>query len=145
MKMMYGNVPFKGLKVKSFGVDTNDCTMVASDLQAGVTAVARGKKITGTGKSFEFAQYGRTSLNFPIVIPANINVIELASTEYPVRMLYSVNNIKDIDFSSKQDIAKIIIDNEEYTISLVINNNMMTISCDKSISLEVFYGKDNYT
>lgn len=145
MKMMYGNAPFKGLKVKSFGVDTNDCTMVASDLQAGVTAVARGKKITGTGKSFEFAQYGRISLNFPIVIPANINVIELASTEYPVRMLYSVNNIKDIDFSSKQDIAKIIIDNEEYTISLVINNNMMTISCDKSISLEVFYGKDNYT
>lgn len=142
MKLMLGNTPVKKMMIHN---DTQDATMVASDLQSGVTCYAKGQKVTGTGKSFEFAQYGKTYLNFPIVVPSNINVFEVASTDYPIKMLFSINNIKNIDFSSKKDVAKVIIDNEEYMISLLVSGNIMTIYCDKSVSLEVFYGKDNYT
>ena len=34
----------------------------------------RGKKITGTGKSFEFAYYGGFETNFPIIIPNNTKI-----------------------------------------------------------------------
>ena len=145
MKMFLGKTPINAMNVKHFEVSTQDCTAIPSDVQTGVTCVSKGKKITGTGKSFEFARYGTTSLNFPIPIPTNINVLEISSTEYPVKMLFTVNNTKNVDFSSKQSVASVTIDNNEYIVSLVIFNNVMTISCDKDISLEVFFGKDNYT
>lgn len=144
MKMMYNKTPVKSMKVKHYEVSTNDCSAIPSDLQTGVTCVSKGKKITGTGKSFEFAHYGTTRLNLPIPVPEAINVIEIASTEYPVRMLFGVNNIKNIDFSSESAVANVTIDGEEYIVSLTMNNNILTISCEKSISLEIFYGKDNY-
>lgn len=144
MKMMYNKTPVKSMKVKHYEISTNDCSAIPSDLQTGVTCVSKGKKITGTGKSFEFAHYGTTRLNLPIPVPEAINVIEIASTEYPVRMLFGVNNIKNIDFSSESAVANVTIDGEEYIVSLTMNNNILTISCEKSISLEIFYGKDNY-
>lgn len=144
MKMFYGNIPINSMRVIKHDVSTNDADVIASDLQAGKTCYARGKKITGTGKSFEFAQYGTTHLNFPIVIPNNINVIEFASAEYPLMMAFTMDETKNIDFTSEQTVAKVMIDNEEYIVTLAINNNIMTISCDKNISLDVFFGRDCY-
>lgn len=141
MKMYLGNTAVNSMKV---GTNTDDATLIASDLQSGVTGYARGKKVVGTGKSFEFAWYGNTYLNFPMPIPAPINIVELASTNYPVKMSIDLNNMRNIDFSSEQTIANVAIDGEEHSVSIVVENNIMTISCDKSISLEVFYGKDNY-
>lgn len=81
--MIYGGVPVNSMKISYYEMDTNDCDMIASDLQAGKTAVARGQKITGTGKSFEFATYGYITTNIPTPIPTNINVIHLGCMEYP--------------------------------------------------------------
>ena len=73
--------------------------MIASDLQAGKTAVARGQKITGTGKSFEFANYGELRTNADRFVPSNINVIEVSSMEYPIKLSISLTEMVDIDFS----------------------------------------------
>ena len=81
MKMIYGGVPVNSMKLKHYEISTNDCDMVASDLQAGKTAVAKGRKITGTGKSFEFACYGQLDTNAKRYVPANINVVEICLIE----------------------------------------------------------------
>jgi hypothetical protein len=118
--------------------------MVASDLQAGKTAVARGQKIVGTGKSFEFAQYGYFETNFPMPVPSDINVIEIASVNNPIQLTTILSNMKNIDFTTETVVARAIIDGEFYDISVLYNQNMLSVLCEKDISLQVFYGKDNY-
>lgn len=144
MKMIYNGTPVKSMKVNHYEVPTNDCDMVASDLQAGKTAVARGKKIIGTGKSFEFANYGQFFTNFPIYVPSIVNIIEIASMEYPVKISIALSNMKNVDFSVSQRVGSVIMNNIEYPITVSVENNLLTIFCDQSIYLEVFYGKDNY-
>lgn len=49
-------------KIKKVGVLTEpnsyQTTITPADMQMGMTAVSKGKVITGTGKAFEFVQYG---------------------------------------------------------------------------------------
>lgn len=144
MKMFYGKTPVKSLNIKHYELSTNDCDMIASDLQAGKTAVARGKKITGTGKSFEFAFYGDYEINETAYIPNNINVIEITSTEYPIQHIVALNNMRDIDFTTEQIIGNVITDGISYPIIVKAVNNFITISCEKNMTLQIFYGKDNY-
>ena len=144
MKMMYGGTPINSMRVHSYELDTNDCTMIASDLQAGVTAVARGQKITGTGKSFEFAFYGNIDTNFSTPVPNDINVIEIASTDNPIQLTVILSDMKNLDFSTEIVVAKVVVDGESYDISVQSRYNMLNIMCEKDVSLEVFYGKDNY-
>ena len=144
MKLMYGNVPVKSMNIHSYELSTNDCTAIPSDLQAGVTCVAKGKKITGTGKSFEFANYGGFETNCPIIIPSVINVVEIASTTYPIKSKIALNEMKNLDFSSSQVIGSIVINEQEYPITVVFDGIFLTFTCDQTITLEVFYGKDNY-
>lgn len=125
-------------------MDTNDCTMVASDLQSGITAVARGKKITGTGKIFEFANYGGFETNLPIMIPSTINVVEIASTTYPIKSNIVLNEMKNLDFSIPQVIGSIVVNGQEYPISVMFDGMFLIFSCDQTVTLEIFYGKDNY-
>lgn len=141
MKLMLGNTPVKKMMIHN---DTQDATMVASDLQAGVTAYAGGQKITGTGKSFEFARYGALRTNIRQYIPTSINVIEIVSTEYPVKHSVNLINIKDMDFSTPQQVATVFIDGVEYVLNVSLVSKMLTISCDKTFYLQVFLGKDNY-
>lgn len=144
MKMMYNGTQIKSLNIKHFEVSTNDCDMVASDMQAGKTAVARGKKITGTGKSFEFAYYGALTTNSERYVPSNINVIEIASLDCPVKSTLQLWLMKDVDFSSPQNIGTAIVDGSEYNLTVSVNSNILIISCDKEIQLQTFYGKDRY-
>lgn len=144
MKMIYNGTPVNSLKVKHYEMDTNDCDMVASDLQAGKTAVAKGKKITGTGKSFEFAYYGLISSNDMMFIPNNINVVEIASLSYPVQHTIALGDMKTCDFSIEQIIGNIVVDGILYPVTVVASGNFFTISCGVDTYLEIFYGKDNY-
>ena len=144
MKMMYNGIPINSAKVNHYEMNTNDCTMVPSDLQAGVTAVARGQKITGTGKSFSFATYGNYESNIIIPIPSSINVVEIASLHYPIQSLIPFSYMKTIDFSVEQVIGNVIIDGASYPLIVNAKNNLFKISCSKTISLQIFYGKDEY-
>ena len=144
MKMIYGGVPVNSMKIKHYEMDTNDCTMIASDIQAGVTGVARGQKITGTGKSFEFASYGNSLTNLPIVIPAAINTIQVSSADYPIRTIIPVHDTNLFDFSTPQTIAEAIIDGVAYPLAISVQNGMLTVACDHTIGIQLFYGKDNY-
>lgn len=141
MKLMLGGTPVKKMMIHN---DTMDATMVASDMQAGVTAYANGQKITGTGKSFEFANYGGLVTNTNRFIPNDINVIEITSINYPIKANFELQSMKDVDFSNTQNIATVLIDGSEYDLMLSAKSNILTISCDKTIELQVFYGKDNY-
>ena len=144
MKMIYNGTPIKSLNIKHFEVSTNDCTMTASDLQSGVTGVARGKKITGTGKCFNFASYGNALSNIMLPIPSNINTVEIASTLYPVQQSMDFETIRITDFSNGQTIGKIIKDGIDYPISMQITNNILKLTCDITIKLQLFYGRDDY-
>lgn len=144
MKMMYGGKPVKSMKAHVFDVNSNDATMIASDLQAGVSAYAKGKKVIGTGKAFAFAMYGSFRTNQPIPIPNTINVIEIASLEYSIQLTTSLTAMKDIDFSNECHIGNVIINGTEYNIKASVVGNILMISCDQNIYLQMFYGEDKY-
>lgn len=141
MKLMLGGTPVKKMMIHN---DTMDATMVASDLQAGVTAYANGRKVTGTGKSFEFATYGLSETNMPEYVPVLLNVIEITSLDHPIKSLIALSDMKDIDFSTEQTIGVVLIDNNEYPITAKIENSILTFYCEKTVKLQSFYGKDNY-
>ena len=144
MKLMYGSVPVKSMNIHSYELSTNDCTAIPSDLQAGVTCVAKGKKITGTGKSFAFATYGRWKTNESDIIPTVINVIQVGSTDYSLRMTIPVGVMHSYDFTVPQKIAEVTIDGEVYPITADVQSGELSISCEKTINLELFIGKDEY-
>lgn len=144
MKMMYNGTPIKSLNIKHFEVSTNDATLKASDMQSGITAYAKGKKVTGTGKSFSFAMYGKVPTNLKMPIPDIINVVYIASVDYPIKHQIDFANMVYTDFSGSNAVAKVVISNIEYPINLVIENDMISFDCEEEINLEVFYGKDEY-
>lgn len=51
MKLCLGSTPVKSLNIRKLDVDTNDATIVASDMQSGSIAYAKGQKVTGTGNN----------------------------------------------------------------------------------------------
>ena len=145
MKMYYGNVPIKSLNSKSFETNTNDATVQASDMQAGLTGYARGQKITGTGKAFEFATYGKFNVNraFPIPV-ADINTIIVSSVDGAVKMTDEINNLRDFDFSTAQEIAKITLNSVEYPLTVQITSNGITFGCAQDTFIQAMIGKDNF-
>lgn len=144
MKMFYKGTPVKSLNIKHYEVSTNDATLKASDLQSGVTAYAKGKKVTGTGKAFSFASYGSWFTNESIFIPATINVIQIGSVEYPVKMTVPMNSMYSYDFTTSQEVAEVTIDGVVYPISVSVQNGEFLAACEKTINIELFYGKDEY-
>lgn len=144
MKMIYNGTPIESMKLKHYEVDTNSATVQPSDLQAGITCFAKGKKMTGTGKSFEFAYYGMFIVNFPIEVPSNINVIEVASLTHPIKITIALNDMKNKDFSTTQQIAIVVDNGVEYPITVNVQDGILTLNCDIDLDLQMFYGKDNY-
>lgn len=142
MKLMLGGTPVKKMMVHN---DTMDATMVASDLQAGVTAYANGRKVTGTGKAFSFATYGRFIANVGTPIPtSDINTIVMSSTDGAVKMINSIQNMRDLDYSVAKEVAKIMLDGVEYPLTILIANNRITFGCAKSVSIQAMIGKDEF-
>lgn len=144
MKIFLGNTPVNSMRVIKHDVSTNDATMKASDLQAGITAYAKGKKITGTGKSFEFAYYGQMKSNDSLFIPDSINVVQVSTTTYPMLSTTMITDTKNLDFSTPQVIGNVIVNNVVHPINITVLNNEISISCDETIVFEIFFGKDNY-
>jgi hypothetical protein len=79
-----------------------------------------------------------------MIIPNTINVIEIASTIYPIKSAITLTAIKNLDFSVPQTIGYIVVEDVENPINVVVDNNMLTLSCNITATLQVFYGKDNY-
>ena len=144
MKMIYGGTPVKKVNISHYEMNTNDCTATPSDLQAGVTCVSKGRKITGTGKAFSFAMYGTWLTNESTFVPMNINTIQISSTDYPVRMTAPMNIVRSYDFSTSQEVAEVIIDNVAYPMYVSVQDGKLLVSCEKTINIELFYGKDEY-
>lgn len=145
MKIAIGNTPINSLNIHSYEMNTNDATLQASDLQSGITAYARGRKVEGTGKSFEFAYYGAFEANDSIPVPDNINVIEIACITNPVQLSIELSNMKTIDFTTKQTVGNVVVGNTSYPITAQVTDNVLTIGCSTPVRLEIFCGKDNYT
>lgn len=144
MKMMYNGTQIKSLNVNHYELSSNDCDMIASDLQAGKTAVARGKKITGTGKSFSFASYGNWTTNESYIIPMPINTIQVGSVDYPIKMTIPFKDMKTHDFITAQKMADATIDGVDYPITVSVKNNKLIITCERTIEIQLFIGKDEY-
>lgn len=144
MKMMYNGTQIKSLNIKHYEIDSNFATVEPSDMQAGKTAVARGKKITGTGKSFEFASYGDSPSNLVLPLPNAINVIQISSIEYPIKQMIAFEPIRNTDFTTTQVIAEVEKDGVCYPINVQVNNNILTLTCELTFNVLLFYGKDNY-
>ena len=140
--MFFGKTHVKGLTLHT---DSDDATLKPSAIQSGVTGYAKGRKVTGTGKAFSFASYGtaKTNMSFPAF--ADINTIELASTECPVQNLLNFEDIRNTDFSAEQTISNAIKDGVTYPIKLKVASGVLSVTCDLTISIELFYGKDEYT
>lgn len=144
MKMFYGKTPIQSLNIRHYEMDTNSATMVPSDLQAGVTAFAKGKKITGTGKCFSFAIYGRSKTNESNIVPTIINIIQIGSVDYPIRMTLPMNDMVSHDFTTAQSVAEVTIDGEVYPIIVSVQNGELSIVCEQTISIQLFIGRDEY-
>lgn len=141
MKLMLGGTPVKKMMIHN---DTMDATVVASDMQAGVTAYANGQKITGTGKSFEFAHYGQLETNISRYVPSDINIIEISSLEHPIKLTKELTDLNKLDFSVGQKIAVTNIDGINYDLTVSVKSNILMVACSQALILQVFYGKDNY-
>lgn len=144
MKMMYKGTPIQSLNIKHFEVSTNDATLKSSDLQAGVTAYAKGKKVTGTGKAFSFAMYGDTTTTAILPIPERLNVLSITSHEYPVQMSDRLFDLQDRDFTIEQEIGKIVVEGVEHPIKAMLLGNILRFTCNHTVSIQFFCGKDNY-
>ena len=144
MKLCLGSTPIKSLNIRKLDVDTNDATIVASDMQSGSIAYAKGQKVTGTGKAFAFASYGDQKTNVAIPVPNVINVIEISSLECPVQMLVTLSEMKSVDFTTENTIANAVIDGVTYPITAQVTDGNLILGCSQSINLQVFYGKDEH-
>lgn len=143
-KMYLGETPIQSLNIHQYDISTNDATAISSDFQAGVTAYARGQKITGTGKAFEFANYGTITTNVQNFVPTLVNVVEISGLNYPTKSLIDLSQINNIDFTTEQTIAVVIVDNVEYPITVEVEGYALTFNCEKTITLNYFLGKDRY-
>lgn len=144
MKLCLGSTPIKSLNIRKLDVDTNDATIVASDMQSGSIAYAKGQKVTGTGKAFAFASYGDQKTNVAIPVPNAINAIEISSLDYPVQMLVALSEMKSVDFTIENTIANAMVNGETCPITAQVADGNLTLGCSQSISLQVFYGKDEH-
>lgn len=144
MKCYLGISPVKSLNIRKLDVDTNDATIVASDMQSGSVAYAKGQKVTGTGKAFAFASYGKIMTNFAVDVPGVINVIEITSLDHPIQMIIALSEMKDSDFSIETEIGTVVVNGVSYPITAQVSDNKLTIGCSQSMDLQVFYGKDEH-
>lgn len=144
MKLYIGDTAVRSLGISKVDISTNDATIVASDMQTGMTAYARGVKLTGTGKSFAFASYATQTTNVEIPVPGMINVVGVSSKTCPIQMLMAFPDMKDADFSVENTIANAVVDGETCPITVQVTDGNLTFTCSKTIQIEVFYGKDDH-
>lgn len=142
MQLRLGDTKVKALMIHN---DTSDATLKASDMQAGVTGYANGQKITGTGKAFVFALYGNFSSNEMIPLPVTeINTLVVSCAGNPVKMAATTVVMRDYDFSTDKQVAAVTVNGTDYPITLRVTGGIATFSCDQTVMLQLFVGKDEY-
>lgn len=97
MKIMLGDTPVT-ITAHNVDISTDDATIVASDMQVGMVAYAKNQRVVGTGKAFNFAYYGEFETNDKAIVPDNINMIEIASLEHPIKITLALKDMKLTDF-----------------------------------------------
>lgn len=150
-----------GVEVKQIGVLTEpnsyQTTITPADIQMGMTAISKGKVITGTGKVFEFASYGSRVID---VIVDNNGVERYGTT-------FNHNNTINVIFVAPSPVGDIFIQ-DEYIVSISKGDDVIiaydqTIECElrayhdgerlivyltkspnEPTVLRIFVGKDNY-
>lgn len=148
-------------KIKKIGVLTEpnsyQTTITPADMQMGMTAVSKGKVITGTGKAFEFASYGSRVISpiidkngierqgTPFDYDSTTNVIFVAPTmdgnvilqdQYLVNLSENTETIIASDNTTGGDL-RVYYDGERLIIYLTQPTDELTI-------LRFFIGKDNH-
>lgn len=144
MKMIYGGTPVNSMKVRHYEVNTNGATTVPSAVQAGLTYFANGRQEVGTGKCFSFASYGGWMTNESNFIPMDINTVQIGSMDYPVRTTLSMTNSHLYDFTTPQNVGEVIVDGMAYPLTVSVQNGEFLVTCEKTINIELFIGKDEY-
>lgn len=84
------------------GLETYDADITPENMQHGMTAYARGQKVIGTGKAFEFVQYG------------SMVVEEIIDTDGTIRhgILFNVDAGANIVFIAASDVGDAIVQTE---------------------------------
>lgn len=142
MKMYLGDVPVKALYTHT---DTDDADLVSSDMHIGKTAYVKGRKITGTGRSFAYAMYGSCSSNASMPIPvSSLNTILISCASYAVKMTDVIIDLGKNNYTTARAVANVTIDGTNYPITVKIASNTLTIACGKTVTLQVLFGKDDH-
>lgn len=136
---------------------TYDADLTPVDMQLGKTAYVQGEKITGTGKCFEFAEYGQSSIypifdenynmkyGFLIEVGNGANVVFLSSTtdgDIVVQDVFTVNETKEGEAVKIGENKTTLTDINAFHL-----DGFLVIYCvdiaDENTSLNFFVGKDN--
>lgn len=142
MKMYLGDMPVNSIRLHT---DTDDGTLVPADMQVGIVGYSSGQRVVGTGKAFAFAFYGNCETNKMIPVPNTVNTVTISSNTNAVQMDISIATIKaGVDFSTPKQIATVTVDDTSYPLNLSVVSNFLQIACDKTLTLQVFFGKDNH-
>ena len=142
MKLCIGSSQVNSLMLHT---DSDDATLKSTDLQSGVTAYAKGQKVTGSGKAFSFAFYGGCESNTIIPIPVEaVNTVSVSSAGHPVKMAKPILDVRGYDFSTAKQVATVAVNGTDYPITVKVASRMITVSCDQTVTLQVLFGKDEY-
>ena len=155
MSLHLGNTKYKGVFVQN-APNSYQTDITPADMQSGKTCVSKGQVLTGTGKAFEFAEYGSYLVRkitdskgnklygVPLDVGENANIIFIAPSSTGDIVLQE-NFIVDIKSGEITNLG--INHTTGGEINACYENNRVIVyltdfSTNKTI-LRIFVGKDN--
>lgn len=140
------------------GLDTSDADITPADMQNGKIGYANGKKVIGTGKCFEFANYGTATFDLifdehgndrygiMMKIPSITNTLFISSIPNSDIVVQEVFNITEIEENKAVKVGTNFTTNGD--IFVFHSQGYIFIYCDDiqntKSELNYFIGKDVY-